>query len=559
MNGPQRRPLWQFLAILVSVILPVSCSSPHPSLTPTPLATMTKPLSPSPSASPTSRPSASPTAASTDTSPINLIPLPVSLKTDQGVFRLTTDSTIFIDPAADEARPVAVYLAGLLNKSTGFSIPVQELDDDSALQGSLLLSLTVDDPALGPEGYELTVTPDHVSIAANEPAGLFYGVQTLRQLFPPAIESGSIRPGPWNVPSVSIRDFPRFAWRGAMLDVARHFFSVDDVERYIDLLSFYKLNRLHLHLSDDQGWRIQIKAWPELTLHGGSLEVGGTPGGYYTQDDYTHIIEYAASRFVAIVPEIDMPGHVNAALSSYAELNCSGIATQLFTGIDVGFSSLCISKDITYTFVEDVLTELAVLTPTPYLHVGGDEASATEASDYVNFIKRVQAIVEQRGKVMVGWEEIAKTSLLPTSIAQHWNLNDSLAPQAAQQGVKVIMSPANKAYIDMKYDPSSPLGLTWAGDLNVETAYSWDPAAQVKGVTEKDVIGVEAPLWSETLNTIDDIEYMAFPRLPGIAEIGWTPQAKRDWATYKTRLAVHGPRLELLEVNFYPSPEIPWP
>jgi hexosaminidase len=342
-----------------------------------------------------------------------------------------------------------------------------------------------------------------------------------------------------------------------MLDVARHFFPVNDVKRYLDLLAYYKLNRFHLHLTDDQGWRLVINSWPKLATYGGSKQVGGGPGGYYTQAEYADIVAYAQSRYIMVVPEIDMPGHTNAALASYAELNCNGIAPALYTGTNVGFSSLCTSKELTYQFLDDVLKELAALTPGPYIHIGGDEAQATRPDDYVSFIARVQAIVQAHGKQMIGWEEIAQARLLPTAVAQHWH--SDLAQKAAQQGAQVIMSPASKSYLDMKYNAATSLGLSWAGYIEVPDAYNWDPAKAVSGVAESAILGVEAPLWSETIKTIRDIEFLAFPRLPGYAEIGWSPAAQRDWNEYKVRLGAHGPRLAAMGVNFYRSAQVPWP
>jgi hexosaminidase len=486
-----------------------------------------------------------------------VIPRPASIEPGEGTFMLTSETRILVDPGTEAALEVGKYLAGKLAPATGYPLPVEAADGSGS--GNISLRLSTADPGLGEEGYRLTITPEAVSVAANQPAGLFYGVQTMRQLLPATIDSESIQPGPWALRAGTIRDVPRFAWRGTMLDVARHFFSVRDLTRYIDLLAYYKINRLHLHLSDDQGWRIQINAWPNLTLHGGSLEVGGTPGGYYSQDDYAYIVAYAQSRFITIVPEIDMPGHVTAALASYAELNCNDMAPELFTGIEVGFSTLCISKDITFTFVEDVLRELAALTPGPYLHVGGDEAQATSLNDYIEFTQRVQTIVKDLGKRMIGWEEIAQGRLLDSTILQHWNQGDGFAKQSLQQDVKIIMSPSDRTYIDMKYTSATTLGLDWAGYISVEKAYAWDPATEVGGVTDAHILGVEAPLWSETLQDLEDIEYMAFPRILGIAEIGWSPQNQRNWSEYKTRLALQGPRLEALGVNFYQTPEVPWP
>ena len=342
-----------------------------------------------------------------------------------------------------------------------------------------------------------------------------------------------------------------------MLDVARHFFGVEDVRRFIDLMSVYKLNRLHLHLSDDQGWRLAIRSWPRLTSVGGRTQVGGGPGGYLTQRQYAAIVAYARARFVDVVPEIDMPGHVNAALSAYAKLSCDNVAPEPYTGIEVGFSSLCIRKELTYAFVDDVVGELAALTPGPYIHIGGDEAHSTDPDEYRAFVERVQRIVRAHGKRMLGWEEIARTRLRRTSVVQHWH-DPALAARAVEQGAKLVMSPATKAYLDMKYQPDSPLGLTWAGTTTVRDAYSWDPATQVPGVGEKDVLGVEAPLWTETTESRADLDFLAFPRLLGVAEIGWSPAAGRSWSSYRRRLAAHGPRLEALGVGFYRSPDVPW-
>jgi len=341
-----------------------------------------------------------------------------------------------------------------------------------------------------------------------------------------------------------------------MLDVARHFFTVDEVKRYIDLIALYKFNRLHLHLADDQGWRIEIKSWPNLTTHGGSTEVGGGPGGFFTQAQYSDIVAYARERFITIVPEIDMPGHTNAALASYAELNCDGKARDLYTGIEVGFSALCVDKDVTYRFIDDVVREIASLTPTPYFHIGGDEVKTLTPQQYVQFIERVQKIVQSHGKQMVGWDEIAPAALLPSTIVQHWR-PDGAPTAAVSKGAKVIMSVANRAYLDMKYDNSTPIGLNWAANIEVKDAYGWDPATIVKGIPESALLGVEAPIWTETLGNIRDVEYMAFPRLLAIAEIAWSPEVS-NWEEFRGRLAAHGPRLSALGVNFYRSPSVPW-
>jgi len=484
-----------------------------------------------------------------------LIPLPVSVQSTGGAFTLASTTAIYVEPENAEITATGQYLADKLNPSTGYSLKVLATTGAPS-KGNIYLTMTGGEQTFGDEGYELTVTPEGVTLVASQPAGLFRGVQTIRQLLPAAIERADVQPGPWWMPTGVIRDYPRFVWRGVMLDVARHFFSVEDVKRYIDLAAAYKMNRFHLHLADDQGWRIEIKSWPNLTTHGGSTEVGGGPGGYYTQADYADLVAYAQARYLTLIPEIDMPGHINAALASYPELNCDGVAPELYTGTEVGFSSLCIGQENTYTFVDDVIRELAAITPGPYLHIGGDEAQATEAADYLSFINKVQTIVQSYGKQMIGWEEIAQAEVLSTSVAQHWY--SDLAQTAVKKGLKVIMSPAPKAYLDMKYVASTPLGLKWAGYIEVQTGYEWDPATEVSGVSESDVLGVEAPLWSETIQNMKDIEYMAFPRLPGYAEIGWSPATGRNWEEYRVRLGAHGPRLMALDVYFYKSPLVDW-
>jgi hexosaminidase len=496
---------------------------------------------------------AMPTAAQAE-----VIPKPLSLEERAGPgFELTRHTQIEAD--SHRAGDVAKQLATLLRRSTGYRLPVVR----HSRKGAIELDLTRSH-RLGAEGYELRSSRHGVRLRAATAAGLFRGVQTLRQLLPAKVESDAVQPGPWTVPAVEVVDRPRFRWRGAHLDVARHFFSVDEVKRYIDLIAAYKVNVLHLHLSDDQGWRIFIRSWPRLATHGGSTEVGGGPGGWYTQRDYAELVRYAARRHMLVVPEIDMPGHTNAALASYAELNCDGVAPPLYTGIEVGFSSLCVDKEITYEFVDDVIRELAALTPGPFIHVGGDEAHETTEEDYVQFMARVREIVESHDKRMVGWAEIAQADIPPDALAQHWSTETGSEPgtdltrAAVAQGAEVIMSPANRAYLDMKYDPTTPLGLSWAGFVEVRDSYEWDPATLVDGVGEEDVAGPEAPLWSETLEDVDDIEFMAFPRLPGIAEIGWSPREGRSWDEYRLRLASQGPRWEAQGVDFYRSPQVPW-
>jgi hexosaminidase len=487
-----------------------------------------------------------------------LVPAPVTIEPASGTFVFSAN-TVILAEQNDEVLRVARYFAGLVGNATG----PNELKVEASTApraGAVYFALT---PPARPgdpidEGYELAIASDRISVSAAHPAGLFYGVQTLRQLLPPWIEYRAAnfdKNRTVAVPAGRIVDRPRFAWRGAMLDVARHFFGVSDVKRYIDLIALHKINRLHLHLSDDQGWRIEIKSWPKLTTHGGSTAVGGGAGGYYTQEEYKELVAYARERFITIVPEIDMPSHTNAALASYAELNCDGAAPALYTGINVGFSTLCVDKPVTYTFIEDVVREISAMTPGPYYHVGGDEVEKLTPAQYKAFIERVQTIVQKHGKDMIGWDEVANSALLPTSIVQHWRPK---AGETLAKAGRLIVSPANRAYLDMKYEASTVLGLNWAGNVSVRQAYDWDPVSLVKGVSETAVLGVEAPIWSETLVYLHDVEFMAFPRLAAVAEVGWSPVARRQWDEFAKRLGAQAPRWQALGVNFHRTAEIVW-
>jgi len=490
---------------------------------------------------------------------LSVIPAPASARRAAGPgFALDTSTRILSPPGSPAAARVGAYLAGVLRRSTGYPLPVASAGGEGERDGIVLE--TTRDGQLGDEGYELEVSAVAVTLRARGAEGLFRGVQTLRQLLPAKVEDSTVHRGPWRVPAVRIVDRPRFAWRGAALDVARHFFNVDEVERYIDLISLYKLNVLHLHLTDDQGWRIAVDGWPKLASHGGSSEVGGGRGGFYSKQDYERIVRYAQDRYVTVVPEVDVPGHVNAALSSYPELNCDGRAPRLYTGTSVGFTSLCLDKPVTYRFLDDVIGELAALTPGPYLHVGGDEAKTVPGDRYARFIERVQGIVRAHGKRAIGWQETAGASP-PPPVVQYWDIAASAdaVRRAAQRGSKVVLSPASKVYLDMKYDAGTRLGLEWAGHVEVRDAYDWDPAKLLDGMGENDLLGVEAQLWSETLRSLRDMEFMAFPRLPGVAEVGWSPASSRHWDGYRRRLAAQAPRWSALAVHYHRSPQIPWP
>ncbi|MEV8509366.1 beta-N-acetylhexosaminidase [Actinoplanes sp. NPDC051475] len=481
----------------------------------------------------------------------DVIPAPAEVRPDAAAHFTIDDGTAI--SAASGTEQVAAYLADVLRPATGFGLPVGD--------GPAAIVLRLDG-ALGDEEYRLEIAAAGVTLTGGAPAGLFHGVQTLRQLLPAEVFATAPRQATWRLPGGTIADRPRFGYRGAMLDVARHFFTVDEVKSYVDSLVQFKINHLHLHLTDDQGWRIEIDSWPKLTAISGGDGTGvdGTGPGFYTKADYAEIVAYAAARFVTIVPEIDMPGHVNAAQVAYPELTADGVAPPQRTDVEVGYSSFVAGKEETYAFVGDVLREVAELTPGPYLHIGGDEAQATTAEDYRAFIERVLPLVTAYGKRPVGWHEMAAVDLPAAAVPQFWRIeaSDDGTARAAANGSKVLMSPADRTYLDMKYTAESRLGLDWAGTVGVEKAYGWDPAERLPGVGEESVLGVEAPLWSETLRSLADVQTMTFPRLPAIAEIGWSPRAGRDWESFRGRLAAFAPRWREQGVAFHPSPEIPW-
>lgn len=486
----------------------------------------------------------------------SIIPAPVSVTATGRYFTINKNTKIYVDSDTGVLNSTANYIAGILRASTGFEIPVK-YRAAKPRKGSICLEITRDGAVQCDESYILNIDRKMLKLSASSPEGVFRGIQTIRQLLPAKAESGLPADGPWKIATGIITDKPLYSYRGLMLDVSRHFFRVEDVKRVIDMISLYKINMLHLHLSDDQGWRIEINSWPDLTKTGGSTQVGGGEGGFYTQDQYSDIVEYAGERFITVVPEIDMPGHTNAALASYPELNCDEKAKELYTGTRVGFSSLCVEKEVTYKFVNDVVREISALTPGPYFHIGGDESFSTKKKDYRIFIERVQKIVNSHGKTVIGWDEIATTTLSGGSVSQYWR-NPKNARLAVEQGGKVLFSPANRAYLDMKYDSTTRLGLKWAGYIEADKAYSWDPDTLIDGITGEIILGVEAPLWTETVTTPDEIEFMIFPRIICIAEIGWTQASKRDWIEFRERLSKHGERLDTMRINYFRSKVVPF-
>ena len=504
-----------------------------------------------------------------------VVPAPASITATGGdPFHIDERATIAGDPDA------ASWLTALLAARTGGPVAFETgVNGDDAVGRTTIDLRVAGDGA--PESYTLTVDAASVTIVGADPAGLFYGVQTLGQL---VTADGDT----WVIPAVTIEDAPRFAYRGVMLDVARHFHGVETVRAYIDRAASLKFNALHLHLSDDQAWRIELRSRPELTAITGSNAIGGDPGGFYTKADYQDLVEYAARHHMVVVPEIDTPGHTHAVGLAYPELAEDPVVTdemreiirdygggiptagEPYQGMAVGFSSLKIHDEATYDFLADVFGELAAMTPGPYLHVGGDEALGTDPADFAEFMTRVTALVAGLGKTPIAWHEAgAAAGLEDDTIGQYWGYviptdgMDEKARGFVRRGSQLILSPADAIYLDMKFDADSPLGLTWAnGVTTIERSYAWEPTAVIEGVTETDILGVEAPLWAETVRDLADIDALAFPRIASAAEAAWSPavgaSSLRTWESFRERVGAMGPLWTSLGIGYTRLPEIPW-
>ncbi len=487
---------------------------------------------------------------------ISIIPIPEYVKETNSAFGLDQLTAISTSSDNDEYKRVAQYLSDQISDKVGLQVPL-EISSPKNVRRYIHLEEVKEEQLKSYESYRIAIGEDSLIVYSNSAEGAFRAVQTIEQLIPTISNDTLTDHSMWLIPSGEIIDNPFFEHRGAMLDVARHFFNVEEVKKYIDVLTYYKINTLHLHLTDDQGWRIEIKSWPKLTEIGGATEVGGGKGGFFTQNDYKEIVRYAGERYITIIPEVDMPGHTNAASLSYPILNGNGKVLKPYTGMRVGFSTFDARKDTVYAFIEDVIKEISAMTPGPYFHIGGDESHVTKKSDYIHFVTKVEKIVNKNGKQMIGWDEITQSKIGSSSVAQHWQNPDN-ALAAVDNEQKVIMSPGKKAYLDMKYDENSKFGLNWAGYIPVDTAYIWNPETYIDGVSKSNILGIEAPLWSETISNSAELEYLAFPRVIGYAEIGWSMPQNRNWENYKKRLADQTPYLERKNINYYKTKLIDW-
>ena len=471
-------------------------------------------------------------AVAVEAAPVaHIVPLPRSLETRPGTLRIAAAVAVEDAGAAPMARRALDEL-------------LATLDIANADTGTPLRLQRVDDAALGEEGYRLVVD-DAIHLSARTDAGLLHAVQSLRQLLPASA-------GPaYQVPRLAITDVPAYRWRGLSLDVARSFLPVDYLERHIDRMALFKLNRLHLHLTDDQGWRIEIKRYPRLVEIGGASAVQGGRAGYYTQAQLKHLVAYAQARGVTLVPEIDMPGHVQAALASYNALACDDVANRgTYSGVEVGFSVLCLDKpDVVYPFVRDVLEEVVAIFPSAEIHIGGDEIKHPL---YAGFVARAAAMVEAMGLTPIVWEEGSVADLQPGALLQLWN--DGYAIDAAvARGHPLILSPCSYLYIDHGNHAGQP-GADWCRAEGVPLArvYAFDPTPYTTAV------GVEAALWSEFVHTDAATDERLWPRLAAVAEVAWSPAPRRDYAGFVRRMGALRPHLDALGVRYYREPDLGW-
>ncbi|HEX7804769.1 MAG TPA: family 20 glycosylhydrolase [Cellulomonas sp.] len=486
---------------------------------------------------------------------IGVIPRPrVCEPLDGPPFEVTSSTAIVVRPTPEEIA-LAVVAADLLSNGAGSPVEVRYVDGGGA--GVIALRLTPDGGPADDERYTLTVTAARIVIDAPRRTGLVRGLATLRQLLRP-VGTGAERR--LVAPAVRIEDVPRYRWRGLSVDVARHFFGLAELKVVVSLLARYKLNVLHLHLTDDQGWRLEVPSRPLLTELSAGSAVGGDPGGFLRAAEYAELVEHAAARGVTVVPEIDIPGHVNAALHAYGELSPSGQPADGYTGIEVGFSRLSADLPATAAFLRDVFADVAALTPGGYVHIGGDEVTEMPATEYASLVGTAADAVHAAGKRVVGWQEVASVALAPGSLVQVWDhrLDPTDVIAAVRAGARVLLSPGPHAYLDMKYDASTALGLEWAGHIELRDAYEWEPSTFLAGVPAEAVEGVEAAVWTETIRSLDELTTMLLPRLAAIAEVAWSAPEQRDWSDFRERVAQHGAMWDRTGLAWYASPQVDW-
>jgi hexosaminidase len=499
----------------------------------------------------------------------NIIPLPAQLDAQEGKFFLNKDVSILCDIKDEAVQKAAEDLASSLSSTT--SLPIK-----SAATGGdkHTISFQINSEVSHAEGYSLSIEKDQIQLAASEGAGLFYGIQSLKQLLQET-------DGKWFFPACKITDAPRFPYRGMHLDVARHFFDVAAVKRYIDQLAYHKMNRFHWHLTEDQGWRIEIKKYPKLTevaaFRDGTLIGhysdkphqfdGKRYGGFYTQEEIKEVVAYAAERFITVVPEIEMPGHAQAAIAAYPEFGCTDEQLEVLQKWGVSENVYC-PKEETFAFLEDVLTEVIDLFPGEYIHIGGDECPKTQWKQNVYcqelmkkeglkdehelqsyFIKRIEKFVNSKGRQIIGWDEILEGGLAPNAAVMSWRGVQG-GIEAAKSGHDVVMTPTSHCYLDYYQSdhPDEPLAI--GGYLPLEKVYSYEPVPpELNEEESKHIKGAQVNLWTEYIPTVEQLDYMTFPRLCALSEVVWSRKDQRDLLAFTKRLSTHIDRLQAMGIN----------
>ena len=513
-------------------------------------------------------------------SAITVFPQPRQIDLAEGVFTLDTASAIISNDGK-----LGEMLATYLRPATGFALPVAALSDGAITFPDNAIVLRLDDaPALSDEAYTLTVSPANVLLSASTAVGLIHAMQTLRQLLPPQIlSSRQVHDIEWEIPALSISDAPAFGWRGLHLDVGRHMFAVDEIKQFIDLLTFYKYNTFHWHLTEDQGWRIEIKKYPRLTEVGAYRQetvlpktrdqYDGVPyGGFYTQDEIRAVVAYAAERGITVVPEIEMPGHAVAALTAYPELGCAGKDYQVRTNWGIAKDIYCAGKDQVFSFLQDVLTEVMELFPGEYIHIGGDEAPkklwkscpacqarikaeglADEHELQSWFIRQIDDWLTARGKRLIGWDEILEGGLASNATVMSWRGSQG-GIEAANAGHDAVMTPTTYCYLDYyqheDFDSEPP---ALSHYLPLEQVYQFVVVPEgIAPGKRHHILGGQGNIWTEFIPTFDQVQYMAFPRAIAIADILWNHPEERDYDSFTARLEKHLACLDTLNVNYRP-------
>lgn len=505
---------------------------------------------------------------------INIIPEPVKMKVHDGEFTIVKGASIYVGTKNKALNKQASYISDVIASISGF-----KLNQSTNKAKSQIRLLIIPDQEIGEEGYHLTIDTKGITISANNDKGVFYGLQSLLQLLPVYRTNADLQ-----LPLINVTDYPRFKWRGMMLDVSRHFFSTEAVKNYIDLMAMYKMNVFHWHLTDSEGWRLEIKKYPKLTSVGAwRKEIPGSVfykknqvlpldtfsyGGYYTQEQAKEIVQYAGERNIMVIPEIEMPGHSDAAITAYPELSCTGLPQQVrssFGGEPNALANYCAGKDSSFEFLENVLKEVMPIFPSEYIHVGGDEVNKTswknckacqqrikneslkdeyELQSY--FIKRMGRFLHENKKKLLGWDEILEGGLAPDATVMSWRGEDG-GIQAAKMHHPVVMTPVNPLYLNRYQADTLSIQQPLAARYSINTlknVYDYEPVpAVLNEVESKYILGAQGNIWTEFIQSVPALEEMTLPRMLALSEVLWSPKPAKDWIRFNNKLYFHSKRL----------------